>query len=153
MNLQNVTKSILNYFIASYTTTPFRINNNKKLIDPTDGNTAKKVDQVQDFIEFYIFPQDSSRAIVNAQDSGRWVTGFIRVNAFDQINTGDTAVNGVRTDELLGIVDGIFSEQTYEDANVKITFRAGIGPNHVGEHPEYQRYEGFMRWNFRAVFK
>ena len=152
MNFEKVSQLFSAHFYANYTALPYRLNDSTMLVDPTDSYTGKTVDQVNDFIEVFIFPLDASRAMLNGASNGRWVRGFIRINAYDKQVTGDTAVNGVQNDKMLGVVDGIYSEKTISDASVSIRFEAASGPFRVGINEEYQRYEGYIRIPFRAVF-
>lgn len=152
MNFEYISELILNDFFTRYTATPYRLNGNERCVDPADSNNAKTLDQIDDFVELSIFPQDTSRQILNGASNGRWMTGFVRFNAFDKIVAGDTEVNGVSTDKLLGVIDTLYSERIISNSNAKITFEAALGPVRVGKHEGYKRFEGFMRIRFKAVF-
>ena len=149
MNFEYASDLILNDFYARYTTLPYRLNGNSRFVDPTDSNAAKTLNEIDDCVELAIFPQETTRKLLTGTTNGRWITGFVRFNAFDKKVTGDTKVNGARTDEILGAIDTLYSEQTISDSNASITFETASIVR-VGMHPEYQRYEGFMRIKFRA---
>jgi hypothetical protein len=150
MNIELASKLILDDFYTNYTATPYRLNGNAMAIDPSDGNKGKTLDQIGDFIDLNIFPLDTSRRELNAIDKGRWISGFIRVNAYDKQEAGDTSTNGVRVDEMLGVVDTLYSEKTIEDTNIKITFETSTSITRIGINEDYQRYEAFMQIPFIA---
>ncbi len=149
MNFHYVSDLILDDFYTRYSDLPYRLNGNTMFVDPTDGNAAKTLDQVNDCVELSIFPQETTRKLLTGTTNGRWITGFVRFNAFDKKESADTKVNGARTDEILGAIDTLYSEQTISDSNASITFETA-NIVRVGMHPEYQRYEGFMRIKFTA---
>jgi len=153
MNFEYFSELIMSHLYSNYTTTPYRMNGADMLIDPTDSNKAKTLDEIEDFIEMFITFDDSSRKILNGNIKGRWVSGAVRFNAYDQKATGNTKINGVRTDQLLGILDGIFSEQTIENVNCKITFSTFNGANRIGFNEDLQRFEGFSRVRVQGILK
>lgn len=152
MNIQKVSETIMAEIYANYSTTPYKLNDSLLFVDPTAGYIGKTADQINDFIIVSIFPESAARDILNAQASGRWIRGRVRVNTFDKQVTGDTAVNSVRTLQLLGIVDALFAEKTITSTTAKVTLEPIAAIGSVGVNEEYQRFESFGWWTFRAVF-
>ncbi len=153
MNFEQVQQAILTDFYTRYTSTPYRVNGNELAVDPSASYAGKNLDQVNDFVDFAIFQASASRRLLNALTKGRWVSGFIRVNAYDKKVSGDTKVNSVRVYELLGIIDGLYSEKTVSDTNVEVVFETASQMTSAGMNDVYQRFEGVMRIPFTARFK
>lgn len=149
-NLHKVSEAIMAEIYAKYTTTPYKLNDSLLFVDPSASYAGKTADQINDFIIVSVFPLGTDRAILNGQENGRWVTGRIRVNAFDKQVAGDTAVNSIRTLQLLGIVDTLFAEKTITSVSAKVRLEPITAIANLGVNEEYQRYESYGWWTFRA---
>lgn len=134
-----------------YTTTPYKLNDSDLYVDPADSYSGKTLDQIDDSIVVGVFPLSSDREILNAQLSGRLVRGRVRVNVYDKKVTGDTTTGPARCDQLLGIIDALWSEQEVADSNVKIRFETMKNITDLGENVDMVRHEKFAWWPFRAL--
>ena len=152
MDLQYIAQSIMTDIYNRYTTTPYKLNDSDLYVDPADSYKGKTLDQINDCIVVGVFPLSSDREILNAQLSGRWVRGRVRVNVYDKKVTGDTTTGPARCDQLLGIIDALWSEKEVTDANVKIRFDPMINITDLGENTDFQRHEKFAWFPFRALF-